>query len=269
MTGACHFVLLHPSIPNQTCSCQTFHQNRSAPGPICDCGHQACYHRPVDGDRQRQNDAQATIQMLMERIERLEETIKYERDARDTNLRRQRSDWEREVRILREALSPFYKSEQDTRQRLIEIEDRVEGNYDDQVRLRDKVVAIDDASMDLEKRVDDVEISRTKRRKTSRQITSEGSMSNGHVLEDVRRMSSNPEVQSSVSSSRAISPKSRSTSAPEAEVPRSSGILNLVEMPRHLPHATPVQPISQPRTTLPTTGTSSLMREEARSSGFL
>ena len=268
MTGACQFVLLHPSVQNQTCSCQTFHQNRSVPGPICDCGHQACYHRPVDEDRQRQNDAQATIHMLTERIERLEGTIKHERETRDTAIRRQRSDWEREVRILREALSPFYKSEQDMRQRLIEIEDRVEGNYDDQVRLTDKVVAIDDASMALEKRVEDVETSRTKRRKTSRQVTLEDSMTNGHILGDVRRMSSNPEVQSTVSSSRAISPNSI-TSGPEAEVPRSSGILNLVEMPRSFTHTTPPQPISQPRTALPSMRTSPLMREEARSSGFL
>jgi hypothetical protein len=161
--------------------------------------------------------------------------------------------WEREVRILREALAPFYKSEQEMRRKLIEVEDRVEGNYDEQVRLKDRVVALDDANMALEKRLEDFEVSRTKRRRISRPRMQEDVLMQVSSSDD-RRVSDERSVYSN--SSQALSPGSAfAPMPPEREEPRSSGILDL--MARSRLQATPLTRNIHDRV------------EEARSSGFL
>jgi len=196
---------------------------------------------------------------LLERVKHLEETIQNEREIRENAIQRERQLWEREVRILREALAPFYKSEQDVRRKLIELEDRIEGNYDEHVRLKERVVAVDDANMALERRVEDVEGSRSKRRRVGRPALHEDWASNGHVSPQARRVSPNTDERSVQStSSRALSPNGVSTVlsvSSEHEEPRSSGILNLVEMARATPFALP-QRLSP-------------AQEEPRSSGFL
>jgi hypothetical protein len=259
-TGPCHSILLHPSVQNQRCSCQSFHHNRSAPGNICDCGHQSCYHvtaaSALEPPRPPGTTYPNSDHNLIDKIKQLEKTIQHEREIREGIIQRERHAWEREVRILREALAPFYKSEQDMRRRLIEIEDRVEGNYDEQLRLRDRVVAIDDASMTVERRIEDLEITRGKRRRISRQLGAEEGMTNGQFGHDVRRVSSNIDEKSvHSSSSRALSPNSNFPTTSEIDEPRSSGILNLMDMPRSTPHAAP--PARPPPS------------EEPRSSGFL
>ena len=251
-TGQCHFVLLHPSLHNQRCSCQMFRHNRSAPGDICDCGHQACYHLPDSSSQRPYEPMSLNLEhVLLERIKRLEQTIQNEREVRDNMMQRERHAWERELRIFREALAPFYKSEQGMRRKLIELEDRVEGNYDEQVRLKERVVAIDDTNMTIEKRVEELEGSRGKRRRISRQHYREDSMPNGYPMDDGRLMSSNPDERSvQSSSSRALSPSSNIHTVPEADGPRSSGILNLMDMPRSTPHAAPIRktpPACEPR----------------------
>ena len=243
-TGQCHFVLLHPSVHNQRCSCQSFHHNRNAPGNICECGHQACYHLPDSSSFEQQRLPQGSSltaeHALSERIKRLEEVIQHEREIRETLIQRERQAWEREVRFLREALTPFYKSEEDMRRKLVELEDRVEGNFDEQVRIKERLVAVDDASMTVEKRVEDLEMSRGKRRRISRQQLPDDSLANGHPMDDVQRISSNPDERSVHStSSRALSPNSNIATVTETEEPRSSGILNLMDMPRSTPHAAP------------------------------
>lgn len=253
--GPCHYVLLHPSVQNQRCSCQSFYHNRAAPGSICDCGHQSCYHvaQTATERASRESVSAATEDALLERIRRLEETIHHEREIRDTAFQRERVLWEREIRILREALAPFYKSEQDMRRKLVEVEDRVEGNYDEQVRLRDRLVALDDANMALEKRLDDAAQTRAKRRRISRPFVHEDALMQVSSSED-RRVSDERSVYSS--SSHALSPGSAFTPMqPEPEEARSSGILNL--MARSRLQATPPVRNAQGRV------------EEARSSGFL
>ena len=181
-----------------------------------------------------------------------------ERETRENDIARQKQLWEREVRILREALAPFYKREQDMRRKLMEIEDRVEGNYDEQVRLKDRVVALDDANMHIERRVEDFE-GRGKRRRVSRQIGGEDHAPNGNIV-DGRRISKNIDERSvHSSSSRALSPNSNFGLTQEAEEARSSGILNLVQPLRY--PAPPPPPIVRRLTPHD--------REEPRSSGFL
>lgn len=253
--GPCHYVLLHPSVQNQRCSCQSFHHNRAVPGNICDCGHQACFHltQPASQDPSRESISVATEDALLDRIKRLEETIHHEREIRDNALQRERILWEREVRVLREALSPFYKSEQDMRRKLIEVEDRIEGNYDEQVRMKDRLVALDDANMALEKRVDDIQQSRPKRRRIARSAIPEDSLMQVSSSDD-RRISDDRSVQSN--SSLAISPGSTFTPMPpEAEEARSSGILDLMARSR-------IQSV-------PVVRNAQHQAEEARSSGFL
>ncbi|KIX09942.1 uncharacterized protein Z518_01023 [Rhinocladiella mackenziei CBS 650.93] len=145
--------------------------------------------------------------------------------------------WEREVRILREALAPFYQLEKEMRRKVIDIEDRLEGNYDEHVRLRERVVTVDDVTMSLEKKVEELEGLRSKRRRVGRnnQVREEPSQ-NGYVSPDtnaMRRVSSSVDERSvHTPSSRALSPNGVAPAAPEPEEPRSSGILNLAEIPR-------------------------------------
>ena len=257
-TGECRYSLPHPSAQNQRCSCQSFHHNRSAPGNICECGHQACYHVHETNNEKQQSPE--TYNAILEKVKRLEETIQNERGNRENALHRERQMWEREVRILREALAPFYNSEKEMRRKLIDIEDRLEGNYDDQLRLKGRVDSIDEATMLLEKRVDEMEGARSKRRRVGRNQVHEETLQNGYVSPDtMRRVSSSIDERSNsihTPSSRALSPNGVATATTEHEEPRSSGILNLVEMPRPTPPFNVSQRLSP-------------AQEEARSSGFL
>jgi hypothetical protein len=258
--GECRFILGHPQ--NGRCTCQSFHHNRSIPGSTCDCGHQACYHTIVQEDI-----LQATSAAAFEaRIRQLETEVRLERQMR-----------EREFRLLRETLQPFYQHLEGTRLKVTELEDRVESNYDEQVRLRDRLVALDDSGMSLEKRVEDIEAegSASKRRRisqavvigkhTSRRQSEELSISQGsHISGPITFVAS-----------RSISPTGQHITghgtleygpmaAPlEREGPRSSGILNLVQLSRTPPYHDPMSEIPSRRVTPP--------REfaEARSSGFL
>lgn len=266
-TGECRYLLLHPSAPNQRCSCQSFHLNRSAPASICECGHQACYHvhRELNEKQPPSETLNAVLDKLnavVDKVKRLEETIQNERTNRENTLQRERQMWEREVRILREALAPFYQSEKEMRRRVMEVEDRVEGNYDEHVRLRDRMVAVDDATMSIEKRVEELEGSRSKRRRVGRNHIQlqDPNLQNDYMSSDAdnfRRVSSSNDGGSvRTPSSRALSPNAVPPPV-EAEGPRSSGILNLVaEQPRPVTFVNLPQRLSPPQ-------------EEPRSSGFL
>ena len=65
-------------------------------------------------------------------------------------------------------------------------------------------------------------------------------MPNGHSMNEITQVSTNLDERSVHSSpSHALSPNSIITGVQEAEEPRSSGILNLMDMPRSMPHAAP------------------------------
>jgi hypothetical protein len=166
-TGPCRFILLNPSVENQQCSCQSFHHNRGTPGSVCDCGHQACFHvhqpsAPAEGPSTNNQNQYSSSTALLNRIQRLEDALQQERAARETAIADERRAREREVRILREALHPFYKSEEEMKRKLIEVEDHLEGTYDEQLRLKDRIVALDDANMALERRVEETEGARSR-----------------------------------------------------------------------------------------------------------
>ena len=108
----------------------------------------------------------------MEKISRLEQALEDERHARTEDLKQEQRLRERDVRILREALHPFYRTETDMRKKLVELEDRIEGNYDEQVQMKERLIEVDDAAMVLEKRLDDLDGPRPKRRRFVRKLPS-------------------------------------------------------------------------------------------------
>ena len=174
---------------------------------------------------------------------------------RETAITDERRAREREVRILREALHPFYKSEEEMRRKLVEIEDRIEGNYDEQLRLKDRVMALDDANMALEKRLEDAEGYKAKRRRISRPVVN-GTTSDIRPDDNGRSSAqSSPRdfTLTKAAFSGTLSPQRPASS--EREEPRSSGILNLVNVSEPPPYF--------PQAMVPTP------RNEVRSSGFL
>lgn len=162
-TGGCRFILLHPSVQNQRCSCQAFHHNKSVPGSSCDCGHQACYHvhthrPPSQPPSDLGNLPTVSNATLLDKIRKLEDALQDERVARQEETRLRQKELkeetltrEKEIRIIREALAPFYRSEEEIKRKLINLEDQVEGNYDEQVGLFDRLIALDDATDRLER----------------------------------------------------------------------------------------------------------------------
>ena len=259
-TGQCRYIVLHPSVQNQQCTCQGFHHNRNAPGTSCECGHQACYHvhnQNPGQDGLLGGDAfqLAKINNLLDRVRRLEDALQDERQVRDTSIVEERRIRDREIRVLREALAPFYKSEEDMRRKLIELEDRLDSNIDEQTRLRERIVSIDDAGMTLEKRVDELDGFR-KRRRLSRLPGDDGALSPPGSKHGSNPSSSDDKLFPRPPPRYRLSPvRASPLPSPRAQSPRSSGILNLARNGRS-PHPTGVQRISPPQ-------------EEVRSSGFL
>lgn len=248
--GGCHFQ--HSPGPSQRCLCQTYQHNRSLQGNVCDCGHSACYHTQTNIERRLSPDR--VINALLEKVKKLEDIVIKERELRNSEISRERQAWEREVRVLREALAPFYQSESEMKRRLMQLEDRLDSSYDEQSRLKERVVAIDDASMTLERRVEDVELYKKRKRKASliHETNSVMSPESSYTYTS----SSAASDATSVSTQRSPQPPSPmnlpvpvSTSVAS---PRSSGVLHLKSGPRYghayQPHKVQLpSPVDEPR----------------------
>lgn len=228
--GPCHYS--NPPGQDIRCSCQLYQHDRRAPGNICDCGHSACYHSPTQHAGRLSPDR--VITALVEKVKKLEECIVKERESRKDELSRERQLWEREARVLREALSPFYHTEQDMRRKLLDLEDKVDANYDEHNRLGERVLAIDDANATLERRIQMWEDARGRKRKASVGVEGHGVMS----PESNYTSASSIESDTTLSSTN-MSPQPPSPANPPMPVriavpsPRSSGVLNHRAVPRH------------------------------------
>jgi len=220
--GGCHF----QAGQRQRCLCQTYQHNRSAPGNICDCGHSACYHSQHSHEGRLSPDR--VVSALVEKVKKLEELVIKERQARNIQSARERQTWDREVRVLREALAPFYHTEADLKRRLMELEDKVDSTYDEQFRLKDKVVAIDDASITLERKMEGCELRRCRKRKASLGHEEHGILS---PESNYTCSESSASDATSVTTHRSPQPASPSNPAPPGSMtatsPRSSGLLLL------------------------------------------
>lgn len=224
--GGCHFQ--SSSSSGSQCLCQTYQHNRSLQGNTCDCGHSACYHSQSSVERRLSPDR--IVSALMEKVRKLEDAVIKERETRNNTLTRERQAWEREIRVLREALAPFYQSESDMRRRLAQLEGRLDSDHDEQAQIKERLVAIDDASMTLEKRIEDCEESRFNRKRKA---------SLGQEVTGVMSPQSNYTYSSSSAASDATSVSAQRSPQPPSPValplsvypaldsPRSSGVLNL------------------------------------------
>lgn len=183
-SGGCRFILLHPSIPDQRCSCQGFRRNESRPGANCECGHQACYHastitsppphpphslpQPIpigaggrcdSEERFREPISPSVLQAsLVDRICKLEERHLTDWRVMQDELKEERRARREDARVLREAMSAFYKfMEQEVPRKFAVVDDKLDGVLDHMLRLKERVSAIDDSTMALENRIADFE----------------------------------------------------------------------------------------------------------------
>lgn len=255
--GGCHYQ--NTTGLDNRCSCQLYQHDRRAPGNMCDCGHSACYHSPTQNARRLSPDR--VITALVEKVKKLEESIVKERESRKDELSRERQIWEREARVLREALSPFYHTEQDVKRRFMDLEDKVDANYDEQNRLGERIAALDDANTTLERRMQMWEDARGRKRKASIGVGGDG------VMSPESNYTSASSIESDMSLSSAnVSPQPPSPVNPPLSVriavpsPRSSGVLN----PRAVARIGGGHCLPDPRQVhMPS------MASEPRSSGFL
>lgn len=165
-TGECRFILLHPSISDQRCCCQGFRRNKSLPGAICECGHQACYHVPGSTPATTTEPMATTTTTtthvshapLLDRIRKLEERYQQDRKILEDQLKAERRARREDSRNLREAMHSFYKfMEQEVPGKFVEMEDKIDAVMDRELRLKERVFAIDDSNMALENRIADLE----------------------------------------------------------------------------------------------------------------
>ena len=196
------------------------------------------------------------VSELQGRVRRLEDALKQERDSRERAMTEERRSRDREIRILREALHPFYRSEEEMRRNLIDIEDRLERGYDEHAHIQDRIITLDDAQMALEKRLEDLEPEQKRRRTRNHSV-------NGTSHNAARDLINGHESKSdgdlyrprplALDASRMLR---HTSSAADPDEPRSSGILDLIH-----PQERQTVGLLPPRQPSPV--------EEARSSGFL
>ncbi|EEH45285.2 uncharacterized protein PADG_01435 [Paracoccidioides brasiliensis Pb18] len=164
-TGECRSILLHPSVPDQRCSCQGFRRNMSSLGSTCECGHQACYHAP--GNRVSSFLVQQPVSppvlptkmALLERICRLEEQHRHDRRLWEEELKEERRARREDTRVLREAMHSFYKfMEGEVPRKFAAVDDKTDSLLDHVSRLEERITIVDDSTMALENRVSDLEI---------------------------------------------------------------------------------------------------------------
>lgn len=254
--GGCHF----QSGQQQRCLCQTYQHNRSAPGNICDCGHSACYHLQYsDGGRLSPD---RVVSALIEKVRKMEDLVIEERELRNLQISRERQIWEREVRILREALAPFYNTEADLKRRLLNLEDKTDRTYEEHSLLKERLAALDKTGITLERRLDDCELSRCRKRKASLSQEETGVMSPGSNYTCSETSVSDMTSVTTRKSPQAPSPLNPPLPASIVTTsPRSSGMLRLSSA-AHYSNGHPAY-VNHHKRQLPASNT------EPRSSGFL
>jgi hypothetical protein len=152
--------MLHPSIPDRRCACQGFRRNENLPGALCECGHQACYHAsgamtqpPGEGPLPN-----VSYMALQDRIHSLESQYQHDKKVWEEELKEERRARREDVRILREAMYPFFKfMDQEVPQKWTDVEDRIEHIVDRQQQLQERLITVDDSTMTLEDRIADLE----------------------------------------------------------------------------------------------------------------
>lgn len=169
--GECRYLLLHPEVRGQRCACVGFTLNRSTPGSSCDCGHQACYHVTAKEERPTEREE---IEGLRQQIQRLEELLEQERDGVKHKLTARLGELEEHVdkckgEIESEIKTAYWgieglwhnidKLQRQARSHDDRIDALIDANQaiqDDVQALQKRVIEVDDASMLLEERLDNL-----------------------------------------------------------------------------------------------------------------
>ncbi|KAF7948194.1 uncharacterized protein EAE97_003605 [Botrytis byssoidea] len=200
--GGCRFIILYPESKQLRCACVGFACNRSIPGSLCHCGHQAVYHNsdPESSSKEELDALKLRIGTLEEELDRerrigkgglFDRLIKLEELVEKENLER-----EVEMRSIHRGIGGLWQNVGLLNKRTPYYDDRIEGLVDDVHRIHARMIELDDASMKVEDRVDALEnvsartlapSKRTRRRKASTpptanlQIAIENTISPGEV----------------------------------------------------------------------------------------
>jgi len=169
--GQCQYLLLHPEVRGQRCSCPGFSLQRSTPGSSCNCGHQACYHLAFPSLEEGSADRKE-IEALKVKVHELEQRLEEERHEARVSLTSRLSELEdvvdkckaememdmknayRGIEGLWQNVGTLQKHVRSHDDRIDAVIDANQATQDDVRTLRNRVIALDDASMLLEDRVD-------------------------------------------------------------------------------------------------------------------
>ncbi|EPE27735.1 hypothetical protein GLAREA_04526 [Glarea lozoyensis ATCC 20868] len=164
--GNCRYILLHPENSGIRCACVGFTLNRSIPGSLCDCGHQACFHLTENketsaGDKMEVEELKARVRMLeheldkerrggggglVDRLSRLEELVD-----------RNREEGASETKALYRGMEGIWHHIGLWNKRAPYYDDTIEGLVDDVHRMRNQLIEVDHASIRVEERVESLE----------------------------------------------------------------------------------------------------------------
>ncbi|KAI9702204.1 MAG: hypothetical protein M1820_006286 [Bogoriella megaspora] len=138
----------------ERCPCQSFWLREDVPGSMCECGHQAWAHildTPADAVSLQEHS------VLIDKVKQLEANLEKERQQREEDLK----GFHRAIQGVYGNLA-LLSSQVGTR--FVGMDDKIEGVMDQMhacqgglQSLQDKVVVVDDATMDLETRLDNLQ----------------------------------------------------------------------------------------------------------------
>lgn len=163
--GDCRYILLHPEVKGLRCACVGFSLNRTLPGSTCDCGHQACYHVP---EKDTASIQRRELEALEEKINLLEDRLDRERHVGTSDIidrlgRLEESvdntnvETDAEFKNTYRGMGGLWHSLGLLQRRAPYYDDQIEALVDEADRMRNRLVEIDDASMQLEDRVEALE----------------------------------------------------------------------------------------------------------------
>lgn len=223
--GDCRYILLHPEVKGLRCACVGFALNRALPGSTCDCGHQACYHVP---EKEGALVERRELQALEDKICHLEEKLDRERHAGpadivdrlgrlEESVDTTKAETDAEFKSTYRGMGGLWHSIELLQKRTPYYDDQIEALVDEAQRMRTRLVEIDDASMQLEDRVDALENS---------------SLPIASVPSRRRKASTPPSIAfDSVSSDQVIT---TGESTPVVLVRSGPAMLNVTEEPPHV-----------------------------------
>jgi hypothetical protein len=164
--GNCRYILLHPENNGIRCACVGFTLNRSIPGSLCDCGHQACFHLAENKDTDAGEKME--LEALKTRVRILEQELDRERRGGGGGLvdrlskleelvEKNREEGVTETKALYRGMGGIWHHIGVMNKRMPFYDDTLEGLVDDVQRMRNQLIEVDHASIRVEERVEVLE----------------------------------------------------------------------------------------------------------------